>query len=199
MNLQNATPLDDDASDLDLSAVPESIERAALACRAAGLLLPPVPAELADRLVPMGAFHFASHTLHPADRPAWMAAARDPATPTGLSFGHFGHGVNSWSLAYCLVLPALAVHIDLPYGGIYGDRAVQASQFNAVVERVEELIVLAEASARNGALKDGSRLMVAIGQAGGAWGLSRDDRWHDSAHPIEDALRALVAPAPAAG
>ena len=68
----------------------------------------------------------------------------------------------------------------------------EARAFNLVVEKLEELVVLVDAASHSGRIKPGQRLLVAVDADGGGWELAPGGQWHESAHPIEDALKGLA-------
>lgn len=180
-----------DADDLDIAGLHTPLESVAMACRQGGLLMPPIPREVADELKVKGPFRFASHEDDLDDLEVWQRAARRASSPPGVSFAHSGYGFNAWRLSYSLVLPGVAAHVVLPFGGAFGDHQAQAGAFNLIVERLEELIVLAEVGARAGKLRKGERLMVAVSAEGGAWAFSGEASMKESTQPFDDALRAL--------
>jgi len=169
-------------------------EAAFLRYRDAGLRVPPVPRELVDRLAEQAEWLFATDARDLTDRAGFVAAARDASMPDQVSFGHIGHGVSSWWLCYRLMLAALAVFVRQSFGGAYSSQETSRSMVNATVERIEELIVLADAARRAGRIPLGQRLVVVIDDldgsgwevAGGAGG------WRDSSQPLVDAMGFLA-------
>ena len=169
------------------------LEEAFLRYRAAGLRLPPVPRELVETLVEQAEWQFGTDVLNLTDRAGFLDAARDPTAPAEIGFGHVGHGVASWWPCYRLILAPLAVFVRHSYGGAYGDHEASRGIINPTVERIEELIVLAEAARRAGRIAPGQRLVVAIDDLGGSgWEIAGGtDGWRDSDQPIGDALSFL--------
>jgi hypothetical protein len=180
-------------TDDNLDLPPTAAHAAADACWRAGLLLPPMPRELATALRQRGPMNFATHDGDPTDRDGWLARARDPAAPSAMAMIHAGHGINSYALSYQLILPALALFVRMPFGGVYGDQAEEARHINATVERLEEFVVLVDAASRSGRIPKGHRLVVAIdARDGGGWELVPAGVWQESDDPIRDALRSLA-------
>jgi hypothetical protein len=181
-----------DVANDDELVFPAAVEQAAVNWDAAGLLLPPVPRELAFRLSRFNQMSFGSETLDPTDREAWLARAKDPQSPNSVAFGHFGHGVNSWFLCYQLVRGPLAIFLRQTFGGIYGDRDAEASKFNDTVERLVELIVYADFALQAGRLKPGQRLILAIDEQGpSGWEVSPGGTWRNNDNPIDLVIKAL--------
>jgi hypothetical protein len=182
----------------DLSAGQDAIfagpEAAAVAWRASGLLLPPLPRELADAIRQFGPMSFGTHDADPADRDGWLARARDPDSPAAVAMNHAGHGVNSYALSYQLIQPALAAFVRQSFGGVYGDQEAERKRFNAIVERLEEVVILADAASRSSRIQKGHRLVIVIDDlGGGGWERAPGGSWQASERPIDDALRSLAA------
>jgi hypothetical protein len=59
------------------------------------------------------------------DLAAHAAVLDSDELPAGHArLGHNGHGVNSWAMHYYLVQPALAILLQIAWGGIYTDNAL---------------------------------------------------------------------------
>jgi hypothetical protein len=171
-----------------------ALARASLLYREAGLRLPPVPRELAPRLQELTEWQFRTDALELTDHAGFLAAARDPATPAQICFGHVGHGVTSWWLCYLLIRGPLAVYLRHSFGGIHDDHEARLGIINPTVEQVEQLIVFADASSRAGRIAAEQRLVLVIDHLGGSgWEIAGAwDGWHDSNRPIDDVMAFLA-------
>jgi hypothetical protein len=173
-------------------AFPSCIEEAAFKWRAAGLLLPPVPRELAFKLSQLGEMAFGTEEREITDRDAWLSRAKDLQAPDSVLLGHVGHGVNSYYLCYQLIRGPLAVFLRQSFGGAYGDHDAEAAKFNAAVERLEELIVYADDALKAGRLKPGQRLLICVDEHGpSGWELSPAGTWRDNDNPIDLVMKSL--------
>jgi hypothetical protein len=170
------------------------LAKASLLYREAGLRLPPVPVELADRLLEQAEWWFGTDAEDLNDRDGFLAAARDPATPPQIGFGHVGHGITSWWLCYRLILDPLGVFLRHSFGGVYNDHEASLGIINPIVEQVEKLIGLADAAHCAGRITPEHRLVLAIDDLGGTgWEIAGgSDGWHDSNQPIDDVMSLLA-------
>jgi hypothetical protein len=173
-----------------------ALSKASRLYRDAGLHLPPVPRELADRLQELAEWQYASAPVEPSDRANFVALAGDAAAVPEVGFGHVGHGIASWWLCYRLIRGPLAVFLRVSYGGVYTDNEAAGSFFNATVERIEELIVLADAARAAGRIGAGKRLAVLVDFVeGSGWQmLGTEPDWQASSSPIDAAMAFLAAP-----
>ena len=89
----------------------------------------------------------------------YVVEAAHVGLPDYVAVSHGGHGVNSYSLNYHLVLGPLGLFTQVPLGGAYtdDDRAIAALQ--AQFSRVREIVPLAEAAR---AEWDGGRRLVVV-------------------------------------
>ena len=180
------TPPTTEESDAGLTV----LEQAFIEYRDAGLLLPPVPRELLEELDSFIGWQWGSDQINLESVDDFLARTRDSATETEICFGHAGHGVQSWFLYYRLILPALAVFVRHPYGGVYGDKEFEAAVANGTVAKLQDLVVAAAAAAVAGLIPAGQRLVVVLDSKGGSgWEVTGDDiGWRQTTTPIEDAL-----------
>lgn len=171
-----------------------SLARASLLYREAGMRLPPVPPELADRLQEQAEWQFSTDLVELTDREGFLATARDPATPTQIGFGHVGHGITSWWLCYRLIRDSIAVFLRQSFGGVYNDHEASLGIINPTVEQIEKLIPAADAARRAGRIAPGQRLVLVIDDlGGGGWEIAGgSDGWHDSKQPIDDVVAFLA-------
>lgn len=155
------------------------------------LPFPPVPASLAASLQPQGPGWFATRPVAstPYDVDHFMAEVEaQPGTPDYAVVGFDGHGTNSWAVHYYLVGKAVALFVQLPWGGAYLDaepaRAEIADLFDWAAA-VQSRLQRAEAGRK---IPDGMRLEIAasrFGHAGWRWLGSGPDAaatgWHPAA------------------
>jgi len=172
-----------------------ALAHAVLRYRAAGLRVPPVPRELLEQLIERAEWQFGTDACDLTDRAGFLAAARDGAAPAEVGFGHVGHGVASWWLCYRLILAPLAVFVRQSFGSAYNDQEASRSIVNPTVERIEELIVLADAARRAGRIPPDQRLVLAIDDLDGSgWEVPGGvDGWRDSDKPLDDVVEFLAA------
>jgi len=170
-----------------------ALARASLLYREAGLRLPPVPRELAPRLQELTEWQFRSDAVELTDHAGFLAAARDPAAPAQIGFGHVGYGITNWWLCYWLIRGPLAVYLRHSFGGVCNDHEARLGIINPTVEQVEQLIVFADAGCRAARIASGRRLVLAIDDLrGSGWEIAGGwDGWHDSNQPIDDVMAFL--------
>jgi hypothetical protein len=171
-----------------------ALAKASLLYREVGLRLPPVPLELAERLLEQAEWRFGTDPAVLTDRDGFLAAARDPATPAQIGFGHVGDGITSWWLCYRLIRGALAVYLRHSFGGVYNDHKASVGIINPTVGQVEQLVVVADADSRSGRIAPGQRLVLVIDDLGGSgWEIAGGSNgWHDSNQPIDDVMALLI-------
>jgi hypothetical protein len=163
-----------------------------------GLPLPPLPGAFLDGLQQMADHVFSTR----ADLVSLTglevlvdAAVRGTAAPYA-AFGYEGHGTNSWHLRYCLVVPNLAIFIELPFGGAYGDALADRAEIVAAFSQVERLLAALDSPARKGASNAPRRSIVEhrgfrssrwaeVTSAGG------QPVWHETRRPLADLLTVL--------
>jgi hypothetical protein len=139
------------------------------------LPFPPVPKHLAASLQQQGQAWFSTSLLQatPYDMDHFLAEIEDDSgLPEYAVVGFDGHGTNSWAAHYYLVSDAVALFIQLPWGGAYLDvepaRAEIADLFGWAAELQSKLQIAHERRL----IPDGWRLQVAasrFGQAGWRW------------------------------
>jgi hypothetical protein len=182
--------LDDLAAEPNGASGATALDEAQRRYREAGLHLPPVPRELAETLMQQGAWEFGTEPRDLTDRAGFLADAQRADAPPEIGFGHVGHGTVSWWLCYRLILDPLAVFLCQGFGGVYGDVTAQREIANRTLERLPELIVIAEAARTAGRLPAPERLVVVIDDRGGSgWCVNGGGPdWQDS----DDALTAAL-------
>lgn len=128
---------------------------------------PPVPAALAQRLAPRAEAVYATRSL-PCG-PYGIAryvdeALAQPAIPDYAVVGFDGHGTNSWAAHFFLVLPGLALFVQVPWGGVYTDAQASTRRMGELFEWSGRLIPQAQACAQAGCIAAGERLVVVASQ-----------------------------------
>lgn len=86
--------------------------------------------------------------------------------------GFAGHGVNSWALHYYLVEGALALFVQLPWGGAYLEPDAARADITDIFDWAGRVQVLVRTARERGKLPDGWRLVVVasrFGRAGWCW------------------------------
>jgi hypothetical protein len=161
--------------------------------RGAGLRLPPVPNGLAGALHEYAEWEFGTEFADLTNQAGFLAAARDPATPSQVGFGHVGHGIASWWLCYRLIADSCAVYFRQSFGGAYDDHEASRSFINPIIDRIAELIRLADAARGAGRIGPDQRLVVVIDSLGGSgWQLTGEaNDWQASDPPIDEAAAFL--------
>jgi hypothetical protein len=154
------TGADDDDHDAGPTGT-DVVEDAFLACREAGLRLPPVPRELVDSMQELFDGAYGSRPVDPFDREAFLSAARDRSTKPLVAFGNVGHGISSWWFCYQVIAGALGLFVRIPFGGIGSSDEAARGAVNHVLALAEELIVAADEAAEKGALRGGRAIVVA--------------------------------------
>jgi len=139
------------------------------------LPFPPVPAQLASSLHQQRRTVFATRPL-PANayhlNPFLAEVAADPAMPAYAVVALDGHGLNCWAAHYYLVSDAIALFIQLPWGGAYVDPDAARAEIADVFDWAAELQSRVQACHDAGKIPPGWRLQVAasrLGQAGWRW------------------------------
>lgn len=101
---------------------------------ASGLPPPPIPRELAARLVRRGPWNWSTiadptaELAHPYHLEGYVMNARERGTEDFTTVAHCGHGANSWALAFYLVKRPLYLFVHQEHGGAYmnDDRTARA-------------------------------------------------------------------------
>jgi hypothetical protein len=126
-----------------------------------GLPLPPLPEHLIPHLAVVRPWLFGSREDTPgAYDVEWLvreAIEGDP--PEYVLFGHDGHGVNSVAMHYHLVSGHLALFVQIPWGGIYMDKAERNAAVAAAFAGAGRLIEAVQ-RAESGLATRGERLVV---------------------------------------
>ncbi len=132
----------------------------------AGLAPAPIPASLAPQLVEQEPWCWTTREIQPIEmymfgKYIFEALAGDAAPYVAVS--HAGHGMNSYSINYHLVLGRLALFMQVLWGGVYTDADASAAEVADRFAKIRTLLGLAEASVASDAASrtEGPWLIVA--------------------------------------
>jgi hypothetical protein len=127
-----------------------------------GLARPPVPENLAAKMQQLTPHLFATcdlpDGLYQIDQLADNAAAG--RLGEFVAFGFQGHGIQSWAFHYALVEGALAVFLQLQWGGVYVDEPVARGRIESALAVVDMLRHDLNRAAAAGKLEPAKRLVV---------------------------------------
>jgi hypothetical protein len=170
-----------------------ALAKAAQLYRTTGLRCPPVPPELAESLAEHAEWQFGTEPVDLTDRHDFLGAARDPASPAQVAFGHVGYGIANWWLCYRLILAPLAVFARHSFGGVYADHEASLRSINPDVEQVAELIALSDVAVHTGRLSPGRRLVLLLDPLGDSgWEIAGDTQgWHSTGRTLDEAMAFL--------
>ena len=139
------------------------------------LAIPPVPPDLVVRLLQQDKTLFATKLLQtrPYDLAGFLAEIEiDPATPAYAVVGFDGYGVNSWAAHCYVVSEAIALFVQLPWGGAYLNADLARTEIADTFEWAAALLCKVEAAAQQQKIPDGRRLQVVatrFGRSGWRW------------------------------
>jgi len=139
------------------------------------LPFPPVPAPLAALLQPQGPGWFATRPVasSPYDFDRFVGEVEtEPALPGYAVVGFDGHGSNSWAVHFYLVDTALALFVQLPWGGAYVDAGPARADIVDVFDWAAALQARLRTAEATGRIPPGTRLQVAASRfshAGWRW------------------------------
>jgi hypothetical protein len=124
---------------------PNGVEQARREFRACGIVLPPVPADRADRFVRRGRLCYSTRpvTIRPYNFHEHVECTLRPRVRDFLLVAHDGHGINSYAVHLYLVLRPVRLLLQLAWGGVYmGPDATE--RVNKCLRETRALIRLAE-------------------------------------------------------
>lgn len=129
-----------------------------------GLPFPPLPPALSADLQPAKPHLFATCAVeHSAfDVELWIGAVDANAAPRAL-LGVDGRGFNSWAMHYFLVDGPLALFVQCPWGGAFGDAGRDAERVKAAFAACGPLQEAAARALHEGRAPIGRRLLVVHG------------------------------------
>jgi hypothetical protein len=139
------------------------------------LPFPPLPPEATAALREVAPNVFATRQLEAP--PYTLEAYRhevltSPTMPNYAVVGFDGHGINSWAVHYYLVDDALALFIQLAWGGAYVDADQASRGITGVFAWAEKLQAEIRRTRSDGLIPPGWRLLVVVSQfaqSGWAW------------------------------
>ena len=139
------------------------------------LPFPPVPPPLVSALRLQAPGLFSTRPLKP--RPYLLAAclaeaAANPEMAPYATVGFDGHGINSWAAHYYLVTDALALFIQVPWGGAYTDAERARADITGLFTWAGELQAKVQLASEQQKIPKGQRLQVAASRlaiAGWRW------------------------------
>jgi len=126
----------------------------------AGLALPPIPERLEHGFERLEDWLFGTRPVVRKDTymlTPYLEEARAGGVEDYVAVTHGGHGVNSYSLNYLLVLDPIIVMTQTLYGGIYTDNEIAIRSWGRQVDGINELLAKASTLTRAGL---GGRLVV---------------------------------------
>ena len=127
----------------------------------AGLVLPPIPANLASQLIERRDWCFSTTPLErsPYAFDDFVREGIRPEVPDSLVLAHAGHGVNSYALHYYLVQRPLRVFLQLAWGGVYDDAAAK-ERVNRCFDLAHRLVAALDQAGQADRFRPGARFIV---------------------------------------
>ena len=159
----------------DVTAASSTIERARALFAAEQLPFPPLPERFAATLREESQHLYVTRSLEagPYNLEIYsLEIQQEPAVPDYAVVGFDGHGINSWAVHYYLVEGALALFIQLPWGGAYVDADEGRRTVTAAFTWADKLQADVQRARQQGLIPEGWRLLVVASQfaaAGWAW------------------------------
>jgi hypothetical protein len=103
---------------------------------------PPVPTALLPSFRLLGPWHYGTLEIEPMSMYMldYPPAALSDELPVHVAFSHAGHGINSFSLNYQLLLDHLALFAQVAWGGVYMDMAQQARRASSLFADCHRLL-----------------------------------------------------------
>ncbi|MET1117281.1 MAG: hypothetical protein ABWY08_20330 [Comamonas sp.] len=163
--------------------------------RTAGLSLPAMPAELAEKIREraLGIYSTRELPAAPYVLEAYVAALLRPDHPGDYALLAIdGHGVQSWAFHYYLVSGPLALFVQLPWGGVYTDATTARAEIDRVLAWAQPLPQRLARLKHQGRLAPGQKLLVVFSRfskSRWAWierpeAAAPDIRWQPSAQML---------------
>jgi hypothetical protein len=135
----------DEGAEPDPYAADGPLAAAYAMCQEMALPLPPLPEALLPLLQQVGSTVFTSRagmdTL--ANRAALVAEAAAGELIPFIALGYEGYGTNNWALRYYVVLPPVALFVELPFGGAYTDPDAARLEITQAWQSAEKLLAAA--------------------------------------------------------
>jgi hypothetical protein len=157
------------------TAKSSSLAEARALFAAEDLPFPPLPASLANALQEMAPNLFSTRELEASPytlRFYSFEIQTKPAIPNYAVVGFDGHGINSWAVHYYLVEDALALFVQLAWGGAYVERDEASRMIKGVFAWAEELQAQVRRARSDGLIPPGWRLLAVVSEfvpSGWAW------------------------------
>jgi hypothetical protein len=191
----------------DVTAAPSTIAQARALFAAEELPFPPLTERFASALREESPHLFATRA---SEAPPYnlevfsLEIQQDPAVPDYAVVGFDGHGTNSWAVHYYLVEGALALFVQLPWGGAYVDADEGRRTITAAFTWADKLQADVARARAQGLIPQGWRLLVVASQfAPAGWAFvppapaePEAVAWHDGAglrRAVDSALADLFA------
>jgi len=139
------------------------------------LPFPPVPADLAGALHEVAPNVFSTRALEASPyslRAFSLEVQTDHAVPNYAVVAFDGHGINSWAVHYYLVDDALALFVQLPWGGAYVEPDNASRSIKGVFAWAEKLQAEVRRARSDGLIPPGWRLLAVVSEfvpSGWAW------------------------------
>jgi hypothetical protein len=162
---------------------------------------PPVPVDLAARLEMIDRFLFATPggEVRPYALGAFTAPIRAGRTTENYAVvGADGHGTNSWALHYYVVEGPLALFIQLPWGGAYGDAEADRTAIATAFRWARGMQSGVRQARDDGKIPAGWRLLAVLsGFEASGWGwvpapAGSNQIWHADGNVVLESARAVV-------
>lgn len=109
----------------------------------AGLQNPPIPSALSGRLRRRGPWCWSTRAIDPLSMyrfDAYPLEALTSEVDDYVAVSHAGHGVNSYSINYHLVLDRLAIFSQIGWGGAYMDGPTQTAEVSSEFEQIQRVV-----------------------------------------------------------
>jgi hypothetical protein len=144
-----------------------SLDRVRELFAAEGLPFPPLPADVGGALQEVAPNVFSTRQLEASPynlRVYSFEIQTDPAVPNYAVVGFDGHGINSWAVHYYLVEDALALFVQLAWGGAYVEPDEATRAIKGVFAWAEKLQAEVRRARSDGLIPPGWRLLVVVSQ-----------------------------------
>ena len=108
-----------------------------------GLPCPTVPASLAGHMHHVTRGEYGTRDefeLSPYAIEHWVRESQEGEVSSYDLVAHAGHGVNSWAIHYFLVIDRLQLFLQVPWGGVYMDKASSTAEVAEAFRIADELV-----------------------------------------------------------
>jgi hypothetical protein len=162
-------------------------EKARKIFQEAGLILPSIPKELAERLKEQDNWLFSTReiSMSPYNLQHYVCEVN---VEDYVILSHSGHGVNSYAIQYYLVYKTLRMFLQLGWGGVYMDAKADATKIHKCFSLADEIIPTIVQNA--GGILASDRLTIVGSDFYGSYWSQRAGNRRDGAEGAKD--RALV-------